>query len=205
MYVKSAFPLRYETLSNEREKLLSRVGEAGSLSQFPLLETVPIYESSGRTLAAAASELPADYADLRHLAQSLIPSGLTLYKHQWESLHSALVDGKDIVVTTGTGSGKTEAFLLPLLAQLAHESAFWQPSTPPPADRFWWQDGYSWTPQWAHVKRPAALRAMILYPLNALVEDQLRRLRQTLDHPDVHRWLDTHRGRNRITLAVILA
>ena len=32
MYVKSAFPLRYDALSNEREQLLSRIGEAGSLS-----------------------------------------------------------------------------------------------------------------------------------------------------------------------------
>lgn len=199
MYVKSAFPLHYETLSQEREQLLSRVGEAGSLSQFPLLETVPVYESSGRTLANAADELPPEYSDLRYLAQKLIPHGLPLYKHQWDSLRSALIDGKDIVVTTGTGSGKTESFLLPLLAQLARESATWQPSDPPPQNRFWWNHGNNWTPQWEHIKRPAALRAVILYPLNALVEDQLRRLRQTLDHSEVHRWLDTQRGGNRIT------
>src|SRR5262249_328319 len=35
-----------------------------------------------------------------------------------------------------------------------------------------------------------AVRAMILYPLNALVEDQLRRLRKTLDNTDFHTWLD---------------
>src|SRR5688572_4380696 len=97
MYVKSAFRLRYETLSKEREQLLSRVGETGSLSQYPLLETVPIYESSGRTLVDASSELPTEYADLQHLAQTLFPRNLTLHKHQWESLHSALVDNKDIV------------------------------------------------------------------------------------------------------------
>jgi len=199
MYVKSAFPLRYEALSNERERLLSRIGQAGSLSQFPLLETVPVYESSGRTLADAADELPVEYANLRHLAKTLIPGNLTLYKHQWDSLYSSLVGGKDIVVTTGTGSGKTEAFLLPLLAQLARESATWQPSDPPPSNRYWWNNGGDWSPQWAHVKRPAALRAVILYPLNALVEDQLRRLRQTLDHPTVHGWLDSNRGGNRIT------
>lgn len=199
MYVKSAFPLRYNVLSDEREQLLSRVGQAGSLSQFPLLETVPVYESSGRTLADAASELPADYADLRHLAQNLMPSNLPLYKHQWESLHDALVGGKDIVITTGTGSGKTEAFLLPLLAQLSRESATWRPRDTPPANRFWWNNDGERVSQWTHVKRPAALRAVILYPLNALVEDQLRRLRLTLDHPDVHSWLDTQRGGNRIT------
>lgn len=198
MYVKSAFPLRHSALSNEREQLLRQVGNAGNLSQFPLLETVPIYESSGRTLVDAADDLPSDYSDLRYLAQTLIPHNITLYKHQWESLYSTVVSGNDIVVTTGTGSGKTEAFLLPLLAQLARESATW-PSCDTSLKQFWWDKGDAWIPQWAHVKRPAALRAVILYPLNALVEDQLRRLRQTLDHPKVHHWLDTQRKGNRIT------
>ena len=49
------------------------------------------------------------------------------------------------------------------------------------------------------MRRPTALRALILYPLNALVEDQLRRLRQTLDSPQTLTWLDGHRGGNRIT------
>ena len=50
-----------------------------------------------------------------------------------------------------------------------------------------------------------AVRAIVLYPLNALVEDQLRRLRSTLDSmvPMVPKmsinWLNTHEhGRNRI-------
>lgn len=200
MYVKSAFPLRYETLSDERDRLLRQVGQAGSLSQSPLLETVPIYPPSHRTLDDAANELPPEYTDLRYLAQKLLPHGISLYQHQWDSLKSAVVDGKDIVVTTGTGSGKTEAFLLPLLAQLARESATWQTSGTPPPQHFWWNDdGSVRISQWAHVKRPMALRAVILYPLNALVEDQLRRLRLTLDHRDVHNWLNTQRGGNRIT------
>ena len=35
--------------------------------------------------------------------------------------------------------------------------------------------------------------------MNTLVEDQLRRLRLTLNAPEVHQWLDTHRHGNRIT------
>ena len=38
----------------------------------------------------------------------------------------------------------------------------------------------------------------MLYPLNALVEDQLRRLRMTLDSPDAHAWLDAERKGNRV-------
>jgi hypothetical protein len=81
------------------------------------------------------------------------------------------------VVTTGTGSGKTQCFLLPLLADLARESASpqWQPCPPPPdpAARKWWNQGNNRAVgQWAHCARPHALRAIVLYPLNALVEDR---------------------------------
>jgi DEAD/DEAH box helicase domain-containing protein len=41
------------------------------------------------------------------------------------------------------------------------------------------------------------MRALIMYPLNALAEDQLVRLRVGLDGADARTWLDTHRGRNR--------
>lgn len=87
-----------------------------------------------------------------------------------------------------------------MLAQLARESATWEPAGPKPANHRWWRDGgRDRVSQWEHIKRPAALRAIILYPLNALVEDQLRRLRSTLDHEKVHHWLDLNRGGNRIT------
>ncbi len=204
MYIKSAFPLRYAALSQERERLMKQTGngKAGLLSQPPLLETIPVYPSSGLTLAQAADHLPAEYADLPHLAASLFDGGLELYKHQWESVQQALSEKRDIVVTTGTGSGKTEAFLLPLLAELARESASWQSASSPPPDesRFWWRNpALDPTEQWAHVNRPMAIRSLIMYPLNALVEDQLRRLRATLDNPHLHRWFDQHRGGNRIT------
>src|SRR5262249_1678207 len=142
-----------------------------------------------------------DYADLAGLGQQLFPAGRPLYKHQWSSLHEAVTLSKDIVVTTGTGSGKTECFLLPLLAQLACESKQWTAPSAPASDRLWWKDGQSGNrvAQWEHVTRPAAMRALILYPLNALVEDQLRRLRSALDSDPVHHWLNTYRNTNRIT------
>lgn len=66
-----------------------------------------------------------------------------------------------MVVTTGTGSGKTECFLLPLFQPLISESA-----------------------RWKSLERARAVRALILYPLNALAEDQMVRLRTALDSPD---------------------
>ncbi|HSH80001.1 MAG TPA: DEAD/DEAH box helicase [Herpetosiphonaceae bacterium] len=201
-YIRSAFPLRSTILANERDELLKT---QPILSQPPLIETVPIYPSSGLSITAATAQLPPDYAGLALLAQRLFPGNMQLYEHQWRSLHEVLVNGKDLVVTTGTGSGKTESFLLPLIGHLARESATWTPCLPEPPNRRWWNQrtGNGSTAarvsQWEHMPRPKALRAVILYPLNALVEDQLRRLRSALDDDAVHQWLDQQRGGNRIT------
>src|ERR1035438_6694492 len=58
------------------------------------------------------------------------------------------------MIMTGTGSGKTESFLLPILGKLADEAV-------------------NGTTSFSE----SAVRAMILYPMNALVNDQLGRLR----------------------------
>ena len=199
-YIESAFPLRHEVLSNERQRLLS---QQGILSQPPLLETIPVYPSSGYNLAGASQLLPSDYQDLQYLAQALFPPNLQLWAHQLKCLQEVLINRKDIIVTTGTGSGKTECFLLPLLAELARDSASWPTCPYPSKEQKWWQnDEVAWNSQWSHTGRKAeglhAVRAVVLYPLNALVEDQLRRLRSTLDSNNIHQWLNTHRGGNRI-------
>jgi DEAD/DEAH box helicase domain-containing protein len=207
MYIKSAFPLRDDALTNERDQLLSKLG---TLSQVPLLETVPVYPHARRGVADmylndATSELIGSglsegFSDLKNLAKILFPPSRPLYDHQWKALKASVIDAKDIVVTTGTGSGKTEAFLLPLFAQIANESATWPSASRPSLVREWWQKtGSNRAKQWEHVNRPSALRGLILYPLNALVEDQLRRLRQALSSNEITAWLDRERGGNRIT------
>jgi Lhr-like helicase len=173
------------------------------LSIPPLVEPVPIYPSSGMNLLEAAGNLPTEYQDLAQLGKPLFDDTVQIYQHQWQSLEEAIINQKDIVVTTGTGSGKTECFLLPLLAQLAKESQSWTAPNSKPANQRWWDEtvnpSNNWVAQRSHETRPAAVRALILYPLNALVEDQLRRLRQVLDSPTVHQWLDRTRAGNRIT------
>jgi DEAD/DEAH box helicase domain-containing protein len=203
-YIESAFPLRYEVLGEERRQLLS---QQGILSQPPLLETVPVYPPSDKDLAGASRSLPPGYEDLQNLAKDLIPEGRTLYKHQWESLDEVINKGNDIVVTTGTGSGKTECFLLPLLAEIARESKQWPASPGFPSNRQWWDPNVNAqvdqrVSQWGHTGRNSntlhALRGIVLYPLNALVEDQLRRLRSTLDSPNANVWMNNHRAGNRV-------
>ena len=43
-----------------------------------------------------------------------------LYKHQEQSIHK-IVSGRNAVVSTGTGSGKTESFLYPILNYLLNQ------------------------------------------------------------------------------------
>ena len=204
-YIESAFPLRHQALSEQRKRLLSR---EGVLSQPPLLETIPVYPTSGLDIQKASQRLPNGYQDLHYLAQALFPNGRELWQHQWDSLNAVIKNKRDIVVTTGTGSGKTECFLLPLLAELARELSSWPDCPEPPKERKWWEsEQATWQSQWKHIGRKKeglhAIRGLILYPLNALVEDQLRRLRSTLDSDsdpswNIHHWLDTQHGRNRI-------
>src|SRR5207248_10472722 len=97
-------------------------------------------------------------------------------------------------------------FLLPITASLVRESNSWQPPNPRPQQWDWWNH---WTirgsrrsfapriPQRAHETRLAAVRALILYPLNALVEDQLARLRDALDGSNARTWLQARRSANR--------
>jgi ATP-dependent helicase YprA (DUF1998 family) len=95
--------------------------------------------------------------------RGVVPGGRRLYSHQLEAIGAAIAadDGRRpaIVVTAGTGAGKTECFLLPLLNDL-----------------------YSRPRQ--HVQ---GIRALILYPMNALVNDQVERL------------FDWLRGQDRLT------
>ena len=197
LYVESAFPFRYPVLDLERRRVL---GQDNTLAQEPLVEPVPVYPASDYSLSQASKALGAQYDGLSALASGLLSGDTKLYLHQWQALRAVVIDRKDLVVTTGTGSGKTECFLLPILAELARESAGWS-AMPPPPDRTWWRNrSNNRVMQWGHSKRPHAMRALVLYPLNALVEDQLRRLRMTLDSPGAHKWMDECRGSNRILI-----
>ena len=85
------------------------------------------------------------------------------YEHQADALEQLLGPAAgDLLVSTGTGSGKTETFLLPLLGRLYTEAAA-RPSS----------------------FQRRGIRALILYPMNALVNDQLARLRLLLGHAEV--------------------
>lgn len=76
-----------------------------------------------------------------------------LYAHQEESIRH-ICSGNSAIVTTGTGSGKTECFLYPILNEILKDL----------------EDG----------NNDVGIRAIFLYPMNALVNDQIDRVRQIL-------------------------
>ena len=213
-YVRTAFGTRFPSIESERA---GRLETNGILSQEPWLEPLPVYMSSNKKIDdLSEADLPSMDEEGRNLFKGLVGCGLfknsyPLYQHQFEMLRNSL-SGEKCVITAGTGSGKTEAFLLPLFAQIAMEIRSWtKPNAPPAHINDWWKDE-NWqqsckqakissrVPQRAHETRPAAVRGLILYPMNALVEDQLTRLRKSLDSDEVREWLSKFASGNKVYL-----
>jgi DEAD/DEAH box helicase domain-containing protein len=149
----------------------------------PLVEPVVPYEVGPSIAeACAAAGLSQEVAtDVARVVFGADPS-FRLRDHQAEAIAASAGHTparRNVVVTSGTGSGKTESFLLPVLARLLRESLDYGPA---PALNHWWREGARgpWRPAGADRRRPAALRAIVLYPTNALVEDQVARLRRAV-------------------------
>ena len=197
-YIQTIMGFNSEKLEEERDKLLR---EKGLLFQEPRFEPIFPYPSSGKTLSQLCMDLklPAELGEFLAAGGSdgLAPRDRTLYKHQAEAIKASVIDGEDVVVTTGTGSGETECFLLPIFSYLIKESQNWNVYGERNPEHPWWKTQQKRVPQREGENRSAAIRSLILYPLNALVEDQLMRLRRACDSPDARQWLTDNRGDNR--------
>lgn len=169
-YLEAQYHIRHDSLIEERRLLFK---ETGNIHQLPYVEATPVYEAGTRYESLRIPQIARQI--LSELAQ-LDPSvGIfsTPYAHQADALEVFLGARKDVIVATGTGSGKTESFLMPILASIHLES----------------------------VERPrsAAMhgcRALLLYPMNALVNDQVGRLRRLFGDPRVAKRLKAVRGRH---------
>ena len=205
-YLESPFRLRYDDVMAERRALLDRDRQ---LYREPLFEAAAPYRSSGRTPVEAARDLGLDRRVGEFLTQGLFTADSEgklpeLYDHQFRAWEASRA-GAPVVVTSGTGSGKTECFLTPLFASLIEEAlTTWTAPCPPPPpqeERLWWErSGARRASQRAYEggSRPAAVRALMLYPLNALVEDQLGRVRETCNTPAAAEWLRAGTGGHRL-------
>ncbi len=112
----------------------------------PYLELLPRYHRSTPPRALFRELLGQDVLSALLTA---LHGERPLYSHQEQALRRVW-SGNNVVVATGTGSGKTEAFLLPILLSLYEE--------------------------WCRGTLGPGVRALILYPMNALAFDQRARL-----------------------------
>lgn len=193
-YYDTPFGLADDRLQLERRRLLDR---DGGVFRQPLLEIRPEYATTGKSLTESVAASGAAHELAEFAAAGLIPEGRQLYQHQEEALREGVAPGKHMVITAGTGSGKTESFLLPVLSSLLEESRAWtgEPGRP----SAWWRadSGEFADQRRGETGRRQAVRAIVLYPMNALVDDQLIRLRRALDSDTARAWLDANRSGHR--------
>lgn len=153
-YLEAQYHIKDSALIEERRRLLL---EPGAISQRPFVEVTPSYAVldgfGSLNLPEVVKALLVELSGWKPGIGVYPP-----YKHQADALEAYFSDGEDgsdLIVATGTGSGKTETFLYSVLGALALEGKH----------------------------RPESfmangVRALLLYPMNALVSDQTSRLRR---------------------------
>lgn len=145
-YQLTTYPFADERLHAQMRNLLNlEVTRATPLLKGPYIKLSGAFKK-GATIDALVREKIL-HPDLRRLAPH--PQ---VYAHQDAAIR-ALVAGKTTLIATGTGSGKTESFLYPIISRCL---------------------------QLRDEKAPPGIVAVLVYPMNALAEDQLGRLRRML-------------------------
>ena len=137
-----------------QSKLTAELTSGRKYANGPFLDVIDSFQK-GKSVAelVADGQLPKGF--LRLSFHQTRP----LYLHQQCAIEK-VSQGKNVVVSTGTGSGKTESFLIPLLSHIIREQ----------------EKG----------ELNAGVRALLIYPMNALANDQIERLRDLLkDYPEI--------------------
>lgn len=139
-----------------------------NIARGPLLEINDVFKSGKSIeemikdadcpLSPLFRELEADKPNDK-LHKHKLPITRNLYLHQEKAIR-AIVGGNNAIVSTGTGSGKTNCFLIPVLNELLREK----------------EQG----------TLGKGVRSLFIYPMNALANDQMRNIREILMcYPDI--------------------
>ncbi len=139
-YLLTSLPIsdRFPLLRKEAEAALS---EPDRLIKGPFVEALPDFPK-GKSLEehVKAGTLHEGFARLKSAEFTR-----KLHQHQDQAIEAIVEKRHNVVVATGTGSGKTECFLYPIIDRLLKQK----------------------------VKGKPGVRALVVYPLNALANDQL--------------------------------
>ena len=148
-YLETTFSLNDTRLQKE---LMAELKQPGRFVKGPILEATPPFLTASSLQDLIDEGLFSK--EFIELKTDDLPLERELYKHQEVAIRKLIMERRNIVVATGTGSGKTEAFLLPILNHLFRQR----------------ENG----------ELGPGVRALLLYPMNALANDQLKRLRRLL-------------------------
>ncbi len=166
-FIKSTYRLADPALRAQFER---HVNEADVLVKGPYVTLARDFE-----LGASLTTLLAEGLGPESLARLNWSFGDSqLYAHQ-ERAFRAVCGSRNVVVTTGTGSGKTEAFLLPIIADVLKAKA----------------------------SGVAGTKALLLYPMNALANDQLVRMRALVAGSGVPLTFALYTGESEKTAATL--
>ncbi len=142
------------TFKTDVPKINDRIHEvisSNSLSKGPYLSIAPNYLHSHQMMDLVPEKLSVGF---NKIPESSLGKGIWLYKHQEDAIDNVVVRDRNLVLSTGTGSGKTKSFMIPILNYLLAER---EAGT-----------------------LGSGVRAMIVYPMNALANDQIDELRKML-------------------------
>ena len=143
-YRLSRLPLKDKRLRDQAQSLV------GQPDRSPFIKGPYVSLSKAIMQGKTVQELVKEgifHEDLPHISKFE-----TLYRHQEKAVRNAK-NGKNIIISTGTGSGKTEAFLFPIISECLNLR-----------DK-------------VELK---GIAAVLIYPMNALANDQRDRLRELL-------------------------
>ncbi len=126
--------------------------DSSKFSKGPIIEATPSYATGSDILQLVEEGVLNE--SFKRFNSSLLPLDRKLYKHQEIAIKKICSNNRNVIVATGTGSGKTEAFMIPILNYLLELKN--------------------------KNKLAPGVRALLLYPMNALANDQMKRLRELL-------------------------
>jgi hypothetical protein len=142
-YIKTTFYFK----DPELRRLFENSLDYGRLNRGPYLEATPVFKK-GKLTREIVQHLLENQADIGFL--EALDGNRPLYIHQQKALYKVFKESRNVVIATGTASGKTEAFLYPIILSLYQE--------------------------YRRKELGPGVRALVLYPMNALANDQRERL-----------------------------
>ena len=154
-YMKTTFYISDNEYRKQFEDVLDN--QSSSIGKGPYIDVINSFKK-GKSINQLIDEniLSTEFRKL-YINDNYSMLDRKLYYHQEEAIRKA-ENNKNLVVTTGTGSGKTMCFMLPIFNYIMKKVE-------------------------NNTLKPG-VKALIIYPMNALVNDQLKELRKILMYYD---------------------